>query len=410
VIKEAAYSMNTVSGTLSREFECEEAMDDILSAPSPDGGSLTDAHGSVDFLDHIQVMLLRERTYMPDPAYMETRQAFTLRRSWRRKIVEWFLSFVEEFNIHGSTIYVALNFLDRYLSRVVCNSQTLETLSMICIFAASKLLESSPIRLVEICNMCSRGSLTPDSIYSMEMHLYHTLDWNLKPSSPHEFVLRFLTGLKADYAPSLLTHTDAFLDIAIIEYDMLQYLPSVMAVAAIRCAHAYLGLPLDAWVSSMSRIRSCTGEDVDRCVDMLIQCFGMIYPNHEMLSAARPISPNSVFDLVPGVATVTRGCATSSARTALAPPPAVAASPSPVMTANGLHHGATSKSLYGSPIAPSVNVLTKHAYPAVDVGQSRDISPATLTSSHNSKTGEPIRPLAVLHYGNAVGVNSHQTR
>jgi hypothetical protein len=91
----------------------------------------------------------------------------------------------------------------------------------------------------------------------------------------------------------IIQYTDAFLDIAIIEYDMIKFLPSIIAISAIKCVIGILGLE---YLSIYFESQVCfNSPEIDTCTNMLVDFFSQHFPDFSKELRSRPISPNTVF-------------------------------------------------------------------------------------------------------------------
>ena len=115
-----------------------------------------------------------------DPNYVNNVQGGVLQRTWRRKVAEWLLEFVDEFGLPNDIVAVAVNYMDVYLSKRKVNKINLQLLAMVCVFVASKFHEVEPISIQELQTL-AEGGYTEDSIRNLELDLLNTLDWNMNP-------------------------------------------------------------------------------------------------------------------------------------------------------------------------------------------------------------------------------------
>ena len=59
-----------------------------------------------------------------------------MQKTWRRKVAEWLLEFVDEFGLPNDIVAVSINYMDMYLSRKQVDKINLQLLAMVCIFVA----------------------------------------------------------------------------------------------------------------------------------------------------------------------------------------------------------------------------------------------------------------------------------
>jgi hypothetical protein len=112
----------------------------------------------------------------PDPNFIRTAQMGVMQPTWRRKVVEWLLEFVDEFGLPNDIVAVAITYLDVYLSRKQVDKVHLQLLAMVCVFVASKFHEVEPISIQELQTL-AEGGYTEKSIRDLELELLNTLNW-----------------------------------------------------------------------------------------------------------------------------------------------------------------------------------------------------------------------------------------
>lgn len=194
----------------------------------------------VDVYERITVMLYLQGKHQPDPKYIENVQSSSFRVIWRKKIAQWLLQFKDEFKISFSTIEGAVNLVDRYLSMVPTKKTLLQLVAMVSIFVSAKLHEPYPIPLLELQRL-AEGMYTSADIKLMELNLLHVVNWDLNPITPSDYVRQVLsTGCwefgSTSTIDKLVEKCESHLNLLMLEYSLIQYLPSEMAVAAMLVA------------------------------------------------------------------------------------------------------------------------------------------------------------------------------
>ena len=110
----------------------------------------TEAH------ETIQWMLLKEKRYssVRNSLYLTTIQRHGMTATWRLSECRWMFETARKFELQMDTVFGALHFLDQYLSVHSVDRITLQLMSMVCMWTASKMQESKPILLEEMALMC----------------------------------------------------------------------------------------------------------------------------------------------------------------------------------------------------------------------------------------------------------------
>lgn len=227
-----------------------------------------------DIFAQIEVMLFTEASYKPNPNYMIDVQHTTLRPEWRYHIVEWLLSYPEEFDLKSDTVFTAMNFMDRYLSKIPSDINMLKMLGMVCIFIASKMNQLKPIHLCELEQLLP-GTITEHDLKEMEMKVYDVLDWKLNPITPQYLASVFLYDLPQCEQVRLQIYYDVFLDLAICELSMLRFLPSTIAASGIICGYGKLNQEPLQWLNFMRKMAPSVfnSEALRSCCVILMDIF-----------------------------------------------------------------------------------------------------------------------------------------
>ncbi|KAJ0389135.1 hypothetical protein P43SY_011714 [Pythium insidiosum] len=100
--------------------------------------------------------------------------------TWRFKMCRWMFETCKAFGLTQDVVGIAIHYLDQYLSVHSADKITLQLLSMVCLFVASKMHESQPITMEEMELLCEH-KFSSDDITKLEAKLLGVLDWKLDP-------------------------------------------------------------------------------------------------------------------------------------------------------------------------------------------------------------------------------------
>ncbi|XP_052865976.1 G1/S-specific cyclin-E [Anopheles cruzii] len=99
----------------------------------------------------------------------------------RSILLDWLSEVCEVYKMHRETYYLALDFIDRYLSRKTEQKKThLQLLGITALFVAAKVEEIYPPKLAEFAYVTD-GACTEEDILNEELVLLSVLDWNINP-------------------------------------------------------------------------------------------------------------------------------------------------------------------------------------------------------------------------------------
>ena len=159
----------------------------------------------------------------------------------RKIVVDWVLEVCEDAGCQGGAVYhLAVNYLDRYLSRMETPKKYFQSVAAGCLLLASKMVEVSPLRSEQIC-LYTDHSVSVDQLRAWEMKILNVLQWHLTPPTLHSFIDHLAVG-----APQRARrHADILAATAVTEYKFLLVRPSLMAAAALSAACRGLNLSYD---------------------------------------------------------------------------------------------------------------------------------------------------------------------
>lgn len=247
----------------------------------------------------IKIMLWTEHSHLAIPNYIESVQQDGMRAMWRMRICEWLIEFVAEFSISIDTVATAINYIDRYLSKVSTKKCILQLVALAAIFIAAKFHEEHPIAMKEIQGLAEGMYLEMD-IRLMEQELLHTLEWNINPVTPHCLMRHFALLAKdvtdAKAMEELCCHADAFLDIILCEYVFVRFKPSVLSTAALLCAFETTQTSPYVWTCEINtHYKLLRNEHIHECKSLMIESFKESFP--EYYREKFLVSPDCVADL-----------------------------------------------------------------------------------------------------------------
>lgn len=133
----------------------------------------------------LEVLLLLENTTYKCTDYLErasqaqclSDSAVTINESWREKICKWTFEVIDHFEFQRETAYIALSYLDRFLSNRLVNHRTFQLASMTTLYLAIKLYEPRTLRISSLTEL-SRGLFVEQQVAAMELLLLRWVSWS----------------------------------------------------------------------------------------------------------------------------------------------------------------------------------------------------------------------------------------
>ncbi|KAJ0088852.1 hypothetical protein Patl1_31830 [Pistacia atlantica] len=153
----------------------------------------------------------------------------------------WIFRSRSRLNLCYGTVFNAANHLDRFISMNQCHGWKcwmIELLSVACLSVASKFTETSAPLLQEIQLEDLEHWFESSTIRRMELTLLQTLGWHLGCVTPYSYVELLLSNvdsLESHLHNQLTTRFTQLLLGAMLDFKLLEFRPSLIAVSALRC-------------------------------------------------------------------------------------------------------------------------------------------------------------------------------
>jgi len=168
--------------------------------------------------------------------YMETQTHINERM--RSILVDWLVEVHLKFKLVPETLYLTINLIDRYLERREVSRPKLQLVGVTCLLIASKYEEIYPPELRDLVYICDRA-YSKQEILEMEEVVLKVLEYQITIPSAHAFLVRYLKAAHAD--KKIVQLACYILDGTLQSYNLLHYLPSQLAAAAVFIARRCVG-------------------------------------------------------------------------------------------------------------------------------------------------------------------------
>ena len=199
-----------------------------------------------------------------NPKYMLSQ--LDINESMRKLLVNWMVEVSIEFQLMSETLFLSVSLLDQFLQLRKVPRDRLQLLGMASMLLASKYEEiwHPP---VEDFIYISAGTYERDDVIKMELYMLQTLQFDIGfPTSLH-FLRRFSKAARSD--PRLHTCCKYFIELALPQYSMVAFRPSVVAASAV-----YLGRKLAGkkplWNETLQHYTTFTEDQLIPCVKSLV--------------------------------------------------------------------------------------------------------------------------------------------
>lgn len=162
----------------------------------------------------------------------------------RGAVADWMIDVHREMRMLPETLYLAINLLDRLLSKRQCSLSKLQLLGVTCLRIAAKYEESWCLAIDQFVAR-TEDACTAKQINGAEKYILGTLDWNLSNPGPMSWLRR---ASKAEgYDATSRTVAKYLMEIAVVHPSLCEVRSSLIAAAAIYLARLYLNK--GEWVS-----------------------------------------------------------------------------------------------------------------------------------------------------------------
>jgi cyclin-A len=201
--------------------------------------------------DILAYMRELEKTNRPKANYMRKQTDIT--SNMRSILVDWLVEVSEEYRLHPETLYLAVNYTDRFLSQMSVLRGKLQLVGTASMYIAAKYEEITPPDVSEFV-FITDDTYTKKQVLRMEHLLFKCLDFRMSSPTAQWFLthyMRFIklstslrTAANADLCQRIESLARYLCELTLIDGDTyMGYLPSQVAASAIYLSLYTLGRP-----------------------------------------------------------------------------------------------------------------------------------------------------------------------
>ncbi|KAI4901256.1 hypothetical protein NFI96_015256 [Prochilodus magdalenae] len=218
---------------------------------------LTVAEYAEDIHRHLRASELR---YKPKPTYMRKQPDIT--NCMRIILVDWLVEVAEEYKLCSETVFLAVNYLDRFLSCMSVLRGKLQLVGTAAILVAAKYEEIYPPEVDEFVYITD-DTYSKKQLLRMEHLILKVLSFDMTAPTSHQFLMQYVLveGVCAKTANLALYLSE----LSLMEVDpFLQFLPSMIAAAAYCLANYSLNRTL--WPDVLYAFTGYTLAEIAPCL------------------------------------------------------------------------------------------------------------------------------------------------
>ncbi|KAJ1382549.1 Cyclin-like [Sesbania bispinosa] len=217
-----------------------------------------------DIYKHLRASEAKKR---PAKDFMERIQK-DINASMRSILIDWLVEVAEEYRLVPDTLYLTVNYIDRYLSGNVMSRQKLQLLGVASMMIASKYEEICAPQVEEFCYITD-NTYFKEEVLQMESNVLNFLKFEMTAPTIKCFLRRFVRAAQGvDEVPSMQLEclTNYIAELSLLEYNMLCYAPSLIAASAIFLAKFILFPSRKPWNSTLQHYTLYQPSDLCVCV------------------------------------------------------------------------------------------------------------------------------------------------
>jgi len=223
------------------------------------------------FNDIYKYLRESELKRLPKSNYM-TKQP-DISHSMRSILVDWLVEVAEEYKLQTETLYLAVAYIDRFLSYMSVQRSKLQLVGTACMFIAAKYEEIYPPDVSEFVYITD-DTYNKRQVLRMEHLVLKVLGFDLSGPSANVFLSQMAELSKTEEKTK---HLAMFLcELSLLHGDtFLKFSPSLMASASLALARHSLGSSSgEVWTSELAAFTGYKVEDFRECLIALHSMWG----------------------------------------------------------------------------------------------------------------------------------------
>jgi len=182
-------------------------------------------------------------------------------QSMRSILVDWLVEVSEEYKLQTETLYLAVNYIDRFLSVMSVQRAKLQLVGTAAMFIASKYEEIYPPDVSEFVYITD-DTYNKRQVLRMEHLVLKVLSFDVSVPTSHLFVSKLSEMAGSD---ERTTSFAMYLnELSLMSGDFLQFAPSMIAAASVALARHTLGQ--QAWPERVANISGYNVGNIQACL------------------------------------------------------------------------------------------------------------------------------------------------
>jgi hypothetical protein len=179
----------------------------------------------------------------------------------RAILIDWLVDVHLKFKLLPETLFLTVNYIDRYLDRVPVSRKNLQLVGVASMLIACKYEEIYAPEVKDFVFVTDKA-YTKEEILDMESKIISALEFKLTATSSNRFLERFL--LINESHEKIVSLSKYLIELSLVEYKMLKYIPSLLASAALYLSNKIFKKN-QSWSDALAEHTSYTELDLRTC-------------------------------------------------------------------------------------------------------------------------------------------------
>ncbi|KAL0017493.1 hypothetical protein SO802_004562 [Lithocarpus litseifolius] len=256
----AKKALTTTSISTTKGSPTNVEIDDSYDDPQLCGAYVSDID---DYLHKMEM----EPKRRPLPNFLEKVQK-EVTANMRGVLVDWLVEVAEEYKLLPDTLYLAISYIDRFLSLNVVHKQKLQLLGVSSMLIASKYEEITAPDVGDFCYITD-NTYPKEEVVKMEADILKSLKFEMGNPTVKTFLRRFTSvAQKNNESPNLqLEFLGYYLgELSLLDYNCVKFLPSLVAASVIFLAKFIIQPMIHPWCATLQQYSGYKPADLKDCV------------------------------------------------------------------------------------------------------------------------------------------------
>lgn len=212
-----------------------------------------------------------EVKYFVRPRYLDNKTDITSKM--RSILTDWLVQVHKRFKLTAETLYLTISIMDRYIQAEEddISKNDMQLIGISSMMLASKFEEIYSPEIGDYVYICD-NAYTADQFLKQEMKILKVLDFEISQPFSIQFLRRYSKTAGVEGRQHVLAKY--FLELALIDYDLMSFMPSIVAAAALKLSIKIIGN--QSWSKVLELYSGYTAEELEDATNILCRFVYMI--------------------------------------------------------------------------------------------------------------------------------------